>query len=148
MIENVQRRATKMIPGFNSLTYPERLQKLKLPTLTYRRLRGDLIEAYKILTAKYDSDVCDNFIKLRNDCVGPEAPATRGNSFKMYKQKCTLEVRKHGFPHRIFDIWNDIPNSVVSAEKLVEFEKKLDSFMEPQIMIYDYEARYVRQKVD
>ena len=148
MIENVQRRATKMIPGFKSLTYPERLQKLKLPTLTYRRLRGDLIEAYKILTAKYDSEVCNNFIKLRNDCVSPDAPATRGNSLKMYKEKCILEVRKNGFPHRIFDIWNDIPNSIVRAEKLVEFEKCLDNFMEPQSMIYDYEAKYVRQKVD
>ena len=66
----------------------------------------------------------------------------------MYKEKCILEVRKNGFPHRIFDIWNDIPNSIVRAEKLVEFEKCLDNFMEPQSMIYDYEAKYVRQKVD
>ena len=29
-IERVQKRATKQIPGFNKLTYPERLKKLKL----------------------------------------------------------------------------------------------------------------------
>ena len=55
-IENVQRRATKKIPGFKNLGYSARLRKLKLPTMEYRRLRGDLIEAYKILRHVYDPD--------------------------------------------------------------------------------------------
>jgi hypothetical protein len=32
------------------LTYEERLRKLKLPSLRYRRLRGDMIETFKIVT--------------------------------------------------------------------------------------------------
>ncbi len=44
MIENVQRRATKFLPGFKDLDYPTRLQKLNLPSLAYRRLRGDMIQ--------------------------------------------------------------------------------------------------------
>jgi hypothetical protein len=36
-------------PGFNNLSYPERLKKLKLPTIAYRRIRGDMIETYKII---------------------------------------------------------------------------------------------------
>ena len=40
----VQKRATKMIPGMPKISYPDRLRKLKLPTLTYRRARGDMIE--------------------------------------------------------------------------------------------------------
>ena len=43
-LENVQRRATKKIPGFKNMSYEDRLQKLKLPTLAYRRKRGDMIE--------------------------------------------------------------------------------------------------------
>ena len=43
-LEGVQRRATKILPGFHNLTYKERLQRLKLPTLVYRRARGDIIE--------------------------------------------------------------------------------------------------------
>jgi hypothetical protein len=46
-LENVQRRATKLIPGFKDMTYENRLRKLKLPTLAYRRKRGDMIEAFK-----------------------------------------------------------------------------------------------------
>lgn len=49
MIENVQRRATKMVPGLADLTYEDRLKRLKLPTLRYKRSRGDIIEANKIL---------------------------------------------------------------------------------------------------
>ena len=50
LIENVQRRATKLIPNLKNLPYSERLKILKLPTLKYRRLRGDMINVYKILT--------------------------------------------------------------------------------------------------
>ena len=56
-IENVQRRATKYLPTLKNMTYEERLKKLNLPTLQYRRMRGDLIETYKILTGKYDRTV-------------------------------------------------------------------------------------------
>ena len=43
-LENVQRRATKLIPGFRDLSYHERLQRIDLPTLSYRRLRVDMVE--------------------------------------------------------------------------------------------------------
>ena len=39
-IENVQRRATKRIPGIRKNSYSKRLQILKIPTLEYRRKPG------------------------------------------------------------------------------------------------------------
>ena len=48
-IENVQKRATKLIPSLRNMDYTNRLTKLKMPTLQYRRLRGDMIEVYKII---------------------------------------------------------------------------------------------------
>ena len=65
-IENVQRRASKQIPRLSSLSYEDRLRKLKLPTLAYRRSRGDTIELYKILTGKYDEDV-SNLLRTRDE---------------------------------------------------------------------------------
>ena len=54
-LERVQKRATKMIPGMPKISYPDRLRKFKLPTLTYRIARGDMIETYKLLSGKYDN---------------------------------------------------------------------------------------------
>ena len=51
-LEKVQRRATKMIWGYKDLSYEERLKRCGLTTLEKRRNRGDLIEAYKIITGK------------------------------------------------------------------------------------------------
>ena len=48
-IEDVQRSFTRMIEGIGLLTYKERLHHLKLTTLLERRMRGDLIETFKIV---------------------------------------------------------------------------------------------------
>ena len=55
-LEGVQRRATKILSGFGNLTHKERLQRLKLVTLVYRRARGNMIEVYKILHGYYDPE--------------------------------------------------------------------------------------------
>ena len=55
-LESVQRRATKMIHETKNLSYPERLKAVNLPTLAFRRLRGDMIQVYKYLNEKYDVD--------------------------------------------------------------------------------------------
>ena len=43
LIEGVLRRATKCVPGLKQLKYEDRLKLMKLPSLHYRRVRGDLI---------------------------------------------------------------------------------------------------------
>ena len=50
LLEDVQRRATKMVSNMIQFPYEERLRRLKLPTLTYRRKRGDIILTKKILS--------------------------------------------------------------------------------------------------
>jgi len=45
---------TKLIISLKHLPYIERLKQLKLPTLKYRRLRGDMIEVFKIVKNYYD----------------------------------------------------------------------------------------------
>ncbi len=41
-LEAVQHRATRLIPGMSSLPYEERLRRLKLPSLSFRRQRGGI----------------------------------------------------------------------------------------------------------
>jgi len=45
-----------MIPGLGKLDYEARLDKMDLPSLTYRRARGDAIETYKYLHGSYTVD--------------------------------------------------------------------------------------------
>ena len=49
MIERVQRRATKLIEGLRDVCYAERLAQTGLISLEKRRVRGDLIQVFKIL---------------------------------------------------------------------------------------------------
>ena len=136
-LENVQRRATRLIPGLKHLSYEDRLKYLKLPTLTYRRLRGDLIEVYKIVTSKYDPDVCKNLIKLR------QGSKTRGNSYKIFKEHCYKNLRKNSFPHRVIDTWNSLPEPVVKVNTVVSFESRLDKFFKSHDIVYDYRAKQI-----
>ena len=67
VLENVQRRATKLVCGLKNKSYEERLRVLGLTTLETRRFRGDLIETYKILHGKEDIDHCQLFEFVSND---------------------------------------------------------------------------------
>ena len=71
IIENVQRRCTRQLPYMKDLSYQERLKKLNLPTLTYRRLRGDMIETFKIVKGFCDREAA-SFLKMRSDIVQRE----------------------------------------------------------------------------
>jgi len=55
-LEGVQRRATNLITSIKDKTYEDRLRLLNLITLETRRLRGDLMEVFKIFKGFGDLD--------------------------------------------------------------------------------------------
>ena len=72
-----------MIPTIKDLSYSERLKKLKLPTLAYRRARGDMIEVYKIVPDIYDPKTTNNLFKIR----GKQNMLLRGHQFTMEHER-------------------------------------------------------------
>ena len=111
-IENVQRRATKLVSNIKHLSYKERLKKLGLPSLEYRRERADLIEVYKIMN-DIDQVEKDKLFEF------PTYTATRGHR---------LKVRSNSFSLRVIDSWNASPETVVMAPFLNCFKSRLNTF--------------------
>ena len=64
MLEKIQRRATKLIPGQRDLIYEERLKECRLTTLETRRVRGDQLEVFNILNG-YENIDSNIFSKLK-----------------------------------------------------------------------------------
>ena len=105
-LEKIQKRATKLVINLKKIPYKDRLMHLKLPTLKYRRLRGDMIEVFKITHNIYDSEVS---LELRYYSKSN----TRGNKYKLLNHTFHYDTRKFSFSARIVNIWNSLPNFVV-----------------------------------
>ena len=131
LLENVQRRATKTVPGLSDLSYPERLRKLNLPTLAYRRVRGDMIQAYRLM-----NDI-DGYDKSLPSLLQMSNTGLRGHSKKLYKQRANKNIRKFYFTNRSTSLWNSLPEHVINSKDLINFEKNLDKHWKNQDLVYD-----------
>ena len=119
LLERVQRRATKLVPEIRHHPYQERLRLLKLPSLQYRRRRGDMITMYNIM---------QGHVGLDKECLfsEPRTTRTRGHPFKVAKLQSTSRVRANHFSSRIVNYWNALPAEVVCAPSVDTFKKRLD----------------------
>ena len=118
-IEGVQRRFTRLIPGMSGLSYEQRLHRLGLYSLEFRRLRGDLIETYKILKGLDRLDAGRLFPMLGRS-------RTRGHSLRIRGKSFRTEMRRTFFTQRVVGLWNSLPQRVVEASSLAIFKRELD----------------------
>jgi len=121
-LENVQRRATKMVAGLKNLSYVQRLERLNLTTLEERRKRGDLVEMYKLLTEKENVDYQQFFRKEDSQ------HRLRGHSYKVLMPSVRTTLRKSFFSHRVLDRWNRLPKMVVHTDTVQMFKARHDRF--------------------
>ena len=123
-LEQVQRRATRLVPQLNDTPYEERLKIFNLTTLEERRIRGDAIETYKFMHGLENVDPTQFFKLVRE---GPSLH-TRGNQLKLETQYARTELRRNFYSVRAAKQWNNLPRDVVLSENLNTFKNRYDNF--------------------
>ena len=119
-VERVQRRATRLVQSVRHLPYSERLRLLKLPSLYYRRQRGDMIAVYQMLHGGMAVPV-EKFLTRST------TSRTRGHEWKLCKPRSRTFIRRHSFGSRVVNPWNGLPQEVVSATSVTQFKARLDA---------------------
>jgi len=106
--------------ALKNLPYKDRLKACNMSNLHYRRVRGDMIEIYKILSGKYDSNVVPYFNR-----TGMQA--TRGIDLRIFKTRFKYNLRKLYFTNRVLDVWNSLPDYIVTANNTNIFKRRVDN---------------------
>ena len=130
-VESVQRRFTKYLPGFSSVSYYERVKRFELDNLELRRLYIDLTLRFKI---------CNGYVALdKNDFfVFNLLSRTRGHCFKITVPNSRINAHQHFFAVPVIPAWNYLSTTVVTSPSVCIFKKRvseidLSSFLSTKI---------------
>ncbi len=105
-LERVQCLATRLVGGLRHVPYEERLRQLNLFSLERRRLRADLILAFKIFKGEVDLNPSDFFLR-------PPRAGLRGHTYRLLQGP-------------VVKYWNRFPAHLVLPPSVSIFKKQLD----------------------
>ena len=125
-LENVQRRFTRLIDGIGTLPYSERLKALQITTLAERRVRGDLIEAFKIVNGlvEYGEDIF-MFSRARDKIV---------SNLSMNANRNVRKISNNFISERVINYWNKLPSSIRNSASVLDFKMNLEEFKNKNVL--------------
>ena len=119
LLENVQRKATRIVPSLRNLPYPERLRRLNLFSLKYRRLRGCLIYSHRLFLHQTHS----RFFTISHNTN------LRGHSRKLFSVRHKSRPRRNFFASVVVPSWNRLSEQIVCAPSTASFKRGLDNVL-------------------
>ena len=124
LVENVQRYFSRCIPGLSTLSYPDRLAFLKLPSLELRCIRSDCITLHKVLYNQVHVSF-NNFFTLRS--VVSQRILPRNNDITLFIPRAHLDLCKYSFTIRATNYWNALSNDIISISSVTNFAYRLSN---------------------
>ena len=122
-LEKVQRRAVNMVAGLKGRTYEQKLVEVGLTTLEERRVRGDMIQTFRILNG-IDQVEPGTWFTMANERNRLGAANTRNSSDYTMTVEGTskTELRRNYFSQRVTRPWNSLPQSTRHQPNVLGFK--------------------------
>lgn len=119
-LEKVQHRATKIAQGLRDMAYENRCKIMGLTSLSERRVRGDMIQQFKI---KHSFEIINWY---STPSYSDPRGGHRGHLRREIIRAC--DQRHFFFNNRIANIWNSLPDNIINSTSVNSFKKKLDDY--------------------
>ena len=127
LLEDVQRRVIRMTSGLKGGSYEDKLKEVGLQSLENRRLRGDMIQTWKIL--HNHDDVIESTWFTRVNHIANRTTRLSAGIYNIQLKHANLETRRNFFSLRVTNSWNSLPDSMKEAISLNSFKNLYDSFI-------------------
>ena len=95
-----------------------------MTTLEERRIRGDLIQTWKI-HHKHDNVKESTWFTRSVDTAQRETRVITCN-MNLNSKQCNLDIRKNFFSLRVIKRWNSLPIVITNATSLISFKNMYD----------------------
>jgi len=118
LVESVQRKFTKRLPGLWDSSYADRLKAVGLERLDVRRLQLDLIMTYKIMFGL-------TYLNFNQFFQFTPNQNTRGHAYKLFVPSASLDARKYFFSNRIVRVWNELSSNTTDFRSLHAFRTSI-----------------------
>jgi ribonuclease P/MRP protein subunit RPP40 len=119
-LEKVQRRAVGMVSNLRERSYEGRLAEAGMTSLEDRRVRGDMITTYKIMSGKDKVDP-GIFFNLAAEGAGPRTRRAEGVR-NIRPDRAKLDIRRYSFSQRVANRWNSLPDNLKRAKTVLAFK--------------------------
>ncbi len=123
LMERVQERMVKAVTGLVGKTYEDRLKELKMEKLESRRIRLDLIQAFKIIHGHDQVDPGHWFHLIPENRANPTRRTAGGLTLE--GRPARLEIRRNFFSHRVINTWNRLPLETRMSKTVQEFKNQI-----------------------